>query len=74
MLHSGFGQIVEQSLQAGDVAVQRRRLDVEEIGHRAKGHAVGTVVVEDREPRGDDRVVVESSLAGHVTIVGLEPE
>ena len=67
----GNRKVVEQTPQAGDVAVERGWLDIEEVGHRPQAHPLDAVV-DHGEPGVDDVVVVESSLAGHATRLRLE--
>ncbi len=63
----GNGKVVEQTPQAGDVAVERGWLHIEEVGHRPQAQPLNAVAVDHGEPGVDDVVVVESSLAGHAS-------
>ena len=68
----GNRKVVEQTPEAGDVAVEGGWLHIEEVGHRPQAHPLDAAAVDHGEPGVDDVVVVESSLAGHALRIRLE--
>lgn len=66
------GEVIEETGVTGDMAVQARRLDFEQVGDGLQADSVDAGPVEHGEAGADDIAVFESALLGHGRSVGVE--